>query len=114
METTITTTTATDSSETEENTERLEESDTKQKRKVRKLGSSIKRSTSVLAKTLIECEEKKEKRHQHVIQLEERRLQIEETRNEVNKQGFDGLITAINNLSGAIQSLASNRQNDAT
>ncbi|OVA03629.1 hypothetical protein BVC80_1659g17 [Macleaya cordata] len=102
-----------DSSETE-GSERILDSDTKHPRKVRKLGSSIVRSASVLAKTLLECEEKKEKRHQNLIQLEEKRLEIEETRTEVNKQGFAGLIAAVNNLSGAIQALVSNRQNNAT
>ncbi|KAF8398814.1 hypothetical protein HHK36_014674 [Tetracentron sinense] len=87
--------------------------DDTERRKVRKLGSSIVRSASVLARTLLACEEKKEKRHRDVIELEERRLQIEETRNEVNRQGITGLVAAVNNLSGAIQSLISDRH-DAT
>ncbi|KAI3922775.1 hypothetical protein MKW98_006906 [Papaver atlanticum] len=108
------TTPTTDSTETEGSSERLETTDRKRQRKVRKLGASITRSSSVLTKTLIDCEEMKEKRHQHIIQLEERKLQIEEAKIEVNKQGFNGIITAINNLSGAIQSLvSSNRQNNA-
>ncbi|KAK6242412.1 hypothetical protein QUC31_013901 [Theobroma cacao] len=94
-----------DSSETE-SSENLG-SETKRK-KVRKIGSSIMQSASVLAQTLKSCEEKKEKRHQEVMELEQRRLQIEETRNEVNRKGITDLVAAMTNLSGAIQSLIAN------
>ncbi|TYI43480.1 hypothetical protein ES332_A01G173400v1 [Gossypium tomentosum] len=94
-----------DSSETESS----ENLDSKTKRKkVRKIGSSIMRSASVLAQTLKSCEENKEKRQQQVMELEQRRLQIEETRNEVNRKGFTDLVAAMTNLSGAIQSLIAN------
>ncbi|TYJ49768.1 hypothetical protein E1A91_A01G158300v1 [Gossypium mustelinum] len=94
-----------DSSETESS----ENLDSKTKRKkVRKIGSSIMRSASVLAQTLKSCEENKEKRHQQVMELEQRRLQIEETRNEVNRKGITDLVAAMTNLSGAIQSLIAN------
>ncbi|MBA0706230.1 hypothetical protein Golax_018355 [Gossypium laxum] len=94
-----------DSSETESS----ENLDSKTKRKkVRKIGSSIMRSASVLAQTLKSCEENKEKRHQQVMELEHRRLQIEETRNEVNRKGITDLVAAMTNLSGAIQSLIAN------
>ncbi|XXG87312.1 hypothetical protein AAC387_Pa11g2029 [Persea americana] len=97
-----------DSSETEgEGSERLD-SDTK-RRKVRNVGSSVVRSASLLARTLLACEEKKEKRHQDVLELEERRLQIAENRNEMNRQGIDGLISAVSDLSSAIHALISNR-----
>ena len=46
------------------------------------------RSTLVLAQTFLDCEEKKEKRHQEVMGVEQRWLQIEEKRNEVNSQGM--------------------------
>ena len=65
------------------------------------------RSASVLAQTFRDSEEKKEKRHQEVMELEQRRLQIEEERNEVNSQGMTRLVAAMTNLSGAIQSLIS-------
>ncbi|KAH1122222.1 hypothetical protein J1N35_005382 [Gossypium stocksii] len=94
-----------DSSETESS----ESLDSKTKRKkIRKIGSSIMRSASVLAQTLKSCEENKEKRHQQVMELEHRRLQIEETRNEVNRKGITDLVAAMTNLSGAIQSLIAN------
>ncbi|XP_027364660.1 trihelix transcription factor ASR3-like [Abrus precatorius] len=75
------------------------------RRKVKNLGSSIMRSASVLARALRNCEEKKEKRHRELIELEQRRLQMEEARNEVHRQGIATLVAAVTNLSGAIQSL---------
>ena len=65
-------------------------------------------SASVLVKTLKSCEEKKEKRHQEMMELEQRRLQIEQTRNEVNQKGITDLVAGMTNLSGAIQSLIAN------
>lgn len=75
------------------------------RRKVKNLGSSIMQSASVLARALRSCEENKEKRHREMIELEQRRIQMEETRNEVHRQGFATLVAAVTNLSGAIQSL---------
>ncbi|KAL2324856.1 hypothetical protein Fmac_023914 [Flemingia macrophylla] len=75
------------------------------RRKVKNLGSSIMRSASVLAQALRSCEEKKEKRHRELIELEQRRIQMEEARNEVHRQGIATLVAAVTNLSGAIQSL---------
>ncbi|KAF5176500.1 Myb/SANT-like DNA-binding domain protein [Thalictrum thalictroides] len=102
----------TESSETDQS-ERVD-SETKRRKKAKSVGSSILKSASVLAQTLMNCEEKKEKRHKDIIELEQRRLHIEEARNEVNRQGIAGLITAVNNLSGAIQALVSDRHNGAT
>lgn len=95
-----------DSSETE-CSERMQ-SETK-RRKVRTIVSSIVRSASALAQTMKSCDEKKERRHREVMELEERRIQIEETRNEANRQGIIGLVSAVNNLSGAIHTLISGR-----
>ncbi|XVE85522.1 hypothetical protein DITRI_Ditri17bG0097500 [Diplodiscus trichospermus] len=95
-----------DSSETDQSSENLE-SETKRK-KIGTIGSSIMRSASVFAQTLKSCEEKKAKRHQQVMELEQRRLQIEETRNEVNRKGITDLVAAMTNLSAAIQSLIAN------
>ena len=41
------------------------------------------------------------------MELEQRRLQIEEKQNEVNSQGMTSFVAAMTNLSGAIQSLIS-------
>ncbi|KDP38217.1 hypothetical protein JCGZ_04860 [Jatropha curcas] len=74
------------------------------------IGASIKHSASILAQTIRNCEEKKEKRHQELMEFEQRRLQLEETRNEVNRQGMANLAMAVTNLSSAIQSLISGHQ----
>ena len=71
------------------------------------IGLTIMRSASVLAQTFQDCEEKKEKRHQEAMGVEQRRLQIEEKRNEVNSQGMTSLVAAMTNLSSAIQLLIS-------
>ncbi|KAF3945497.1 hypothetical protein CMV_028132 [Castanea mollissima] len=95
-----------DSSETE-SSEMHDSSSKRRKVRRRSIGSTIMRSASVLAQTFRDCEEKKEKRHQEVMELEQRRIQIEEKRNEVNSQGMTSLGAAMTNLSGAIQSLIS-------
>lgn len=80
------------------------------RRKVRNLGSSIMRSASVLARALRSCEEKKEKRHRELVELEQRRIQMEEARNEVHRQGIATLVAAVSNLSGAIQSFVNSER----
>ncbi|XP_077246369.1 uncharacterized protein LOC143886312 [Tasmannia lanceolata] len=79
------------------------------RRKVRTLGSSIVRAASVLGRTLEACEEKNEKRHRDVVELEERKIRIEEDRTEHNRQGIAELVTAVNNLSNAVHALVSDR-----
>ncbi|KAL5721631.1 hypothetical protein ACHQM5_005251 [Ranunculus cassubicifolius] len=109
---------ATTSGETTESSESNQServtSDLKRRRKVKNVGSSVLKGVSMLAQTLASCEEKKERRHKDIIELEERRLKIEETRNEVNREGIAGLISAVNNLSGAIHALVSDRLNRPT
>lgn len=95
------------SSETEEGSER-EEPGTK-RRKVGSLGSSVVRGASILAETLMACEEKKDKRHQNVLEVEEKKLKIEENRTQINQEGLAALITAVNNLSSAVHTLISDR-----
>ena len=81
------------------------------RRRLRRLGSSVERSATVLARTLLACEEKREQRHREMVELEERRLRMEEERTEMRRQGFAGLISAVNNLSGAIHALVSDHRN---
>ncbi|XP_073106086.1 uncharacterized protein [Elaeis guineensis] len=81
------------------------------RRRLRRLGSSVERSATVLARTLLACEEKREQRHREMVELEERRLRLEEERTEMRRQGFAGLISAVNNLSGAIHALVSDHRN---
>lgn len=79
------------------------------RRKVRNIGASIKHSASILAQTIRNCEEKKDKRHQEMMEIEQRRLQLEEARNEVNREGMANLAMAVTKLSTAIQSLISDQ-----
>jgi hypothetical protein len=81
------------------------------RRRLRHLGSSVVRSATVLARTLLACEEKHEKRHRELLDLEERRLRLEEQRAEQHHQAFISLVSAVNNLSGAIHALASDHRN---
>nr|BAH02611.1 sh4 homologue [Echinochloa crus-galli var. crus-galli]BAH02615.1 sh4 homologue [Echinochloa crus-galli var. praticola] len=80
------------------------------RRRLNRLGSSVVRSATVLARTLVACEEKRERRQREVLELEERRLRLEEQRTEVRRQGFAGLISAVNSLSGAIHALVSDHR----
>jgi hypothetical protein len=86
----------------------LDEPEAKRRRRgAERLGSSVVRSATVLARTLVACEDKRERRHREVLELEERRLRLEAERNEVRRQGFAGLVAAVNGLSGAIHALVS-------
>jgi hypothetical protein len=80
------------------------------RRRLSRLGSSVVRSATVVARTLVACEEKRERRHRELLQLEERRLRLEEERTEVRRQGFAGLIAAVNSLSSAIHALVSDHR----
>ncbi|KAE9612188.1 hypothetical protein Lal_00022243 [Lupinus albus] len=98
------------SSQSIEDSDDEDDSSESKRRKIRNLGSSIMKSATVLAQALKTCEEKKEKRHIELMKLEQRRIQVEEARNEVHRQGIATLIAAVTNLSGAIQSLINNDQ----
>ncbi|EAZ32365.1 hypothetical protein OsJ_16575 [Oryza sativa Japonica Group] len=80
------------------------------RRRLSRLGSSVVRSATVVARTLVAFEEKRERRHRELLQLEEPRLRLEEERTEVRRQGFAGLIAAVNSLSSAIQALVSDHR----
>ncbi|XP_020153683.1 uncharacterized protein [Aegilops tauschii subsp. strangulata] len=82
-----------------------DEPEAKRRRRAERLGSSVVRSATVLARTLVACEDRRERRHREVLELEERRLRLEAERNEVRRQGFAGLVAAVNGLSGAIHAL---------
>ncbi|KAK9106443.1 hypothetical protein Syun_022454 [Stephania yunnanensis] len=84
------------------------------RRKVRGLESRIVRSAGVMARAMLAREEKRERRHRDLMDLEERRLRIEEARAEFNRRGRSGLVSAVNNLSNALQAIASDRRNNAT
>lgn len=71
------------------------------------VGTALSRSASVIAQVIRESEEKRERRHKEVVSLQERRLKIEESKAEINRQGMSGLVEAINKLATSILALAS-------
>ncbi|KAM6575203.1 hypothetical protein CsatA_023530 [Cannabis sativa] len=73
------------------------------------VATAISKSASIIAEALQACEEGEQKRHEDLVSLHERRLEIEKSKNEVNRQGINGLVEAINNLANSIQALASDR-----
>lgn len=76
------------------------------------VGSAISKSASIIAEALEACEEREDIRHRDVLSLHERRIKIEESKAEINKLGFNGLVDAVNNLANSIQALASQNSNN--
>ncbi|KAM5587218.1 hypothetical protein ABKV19_005919 [Rosa sericea] len=72
------------------------------------VGTAISRGASIIAEALQGCEESEERRHREILSLHERRIQIEESKTEINRQGINGLVDAINKLANSIHALASN------
>nr|XP_010315652.1 trihelix transcription factor ASR3-like [Solanum lycopersicum] len=75
---------------------------------LQEVGSAIFRSATIIAKTIKASEEGEDRRHNEMLKLHERRLQIEESKAEINRQGINGLVDSINRLANSILSLASN------
>lgn len=73
------------------------------------MGSAISKSASIIAEAIQASEEREERRHRDLLSLLERRLKIEESKTEVNREGINGLVDAINNLANSILALASDR-----
>ncbi|CAI9783517.1 unnamed protein product [Fraxinus pennsylvanica] len=71
--------------------------------------SAISHSGSIIAEAIQSREEREERRHMEVLSLHERRLQIEESNAEINRQGINGLVDAINKLANSILALASHK-----
>ncbi|XP_062096012.1 uncharacterized protein LOC133801775 isoform X2 [Humulus lupulus] len=78
------------------------------------VATAISKSASIIAEALHACEEGEQKRHEDLLSLHERRLEIEKSKNEVNRQGINGLVEAINKLANSIQALASDHRNQST
>ncbi|XP_022997995.1 trihelix transcription factor ASR3-like [Cucurbita maxima] len=99
-------TTATNSSPavSESSSSGTESSEKKEKAeaKRRKMEDNIERSAAMLAQTLRSCEEQREIRHQEVMEVQKRCLQIEEARNHIHRQGISDMVAAIANLSAEI------------
>ncbi|XP_051128986.1 uncharacterized protein LOC127249936 [Andrographis paniculata] len=73
------------------------------------IGSAISRSASVIAEAIQSGEERQERRHRELLRVQERRLQIEESKAEIHRQGVNGLVDAINKLANSILAFAGNR-----
>ncbi|KAF3773068.1 Trihelix transcription factor [Nymphaea thermarum] len=74
------------------------------------LSSAISKGASVIADTLLACEEKEEKRQRDLIHLEERRLRIEEANAEVNREGLNGLAGALAKLANSFHALTTHKK----
>lgn len=56
----------------------------------------------------------KQRRHEQIMEIEQRSLQIEEARVQENRQGMANFVNAISNLSNAIHSIISSKFNPKT
>ncbi|KAL9276064.1 hypothetical protein ACSQ67_026389 [Phaseolus vulgaris] len=95
-----------------ENKHKDDNSESKRRKFEQKLGSSIMQSASELAQALGSCEEKKEKRHQEMMDLHHRALHSQQTRDQVSHQGITNLVSAVTNLIAVIQSLITSINKD--
>ncbi|GMI86018.1 hypothetical protein like AT2G35640 [Hibiscus trionum] len=77
------------------------------------VGTAICKSASIIAEAIRGCEENEERRHRDLVGLHERRLQIEESKTEINRSGIHGLVDAINKLANSIIALASHKNQSA-
>ncbi|XP_057812127.1 uncharacterized protein LOC131026306 isoform X2 [Salvia miltiorrhiza] len=73
---------------------------------LQEVGSAISKSASIIAEAIQSCEDREEERHKEMVNLHKRRLQIEETKAEMNRQGINGLVDAINKLANSMLALA--------
>lgn len=73
------------------------------------VASAISKSASVIAEAFAASEEREERRHRDLVGLHERRLRIEESKAEVNRQGISGLVDAISKLADSIQALTASK-----
>ncbi|XP_057789730.1 trihelix transcription factor ASR3-like [Salvia miltiorrhiza] len=70
------------------------------------VGSAISKGASIIAEAIQSCEDREDERHKQMVNLHERKLQIEETKAEINRQGINGLVDAINKLANSMLALA--------
>ncbi|XP_060175666.1 trihelix transcription factor ASR3-like [Lycium barbarum] len=75
---------------------------------LQEVGSAIFKSAAIIAETIQASEEREERRHREMLSLHERRLQIEESKAEINRQGINSLVDSVNRLANSILSLAAN------
>ncbi|XP_047956259.1 trihelix transcription factor ASR3-like isoform X3 [Salvia hispanica] len=75
---------------------------------LQEVGYEISRSASIIAEAIQSCENREDERHKEMASLYKRRLQIEESKAEINRRGINGLIDAINKLANSMLALAAN------
>lgn len=73
------------------------------------IGTAISRSASLITEAIQAGEQREERRHKELLSLHERRLQIEESKAEITRQGINGLVDAVNKLANSILSLAAHK-----
>ncbi|KAH6776282.1 hypothetical protein C2S52_013843 [Perilla frutescens var. hirtella] len=76
---------------------------------LQEVGSAISKSASIIAEAIQSCEERERRRHIELLDLHKRRLEIEESKAEINRQGINGLVDAINKLANSMLALAGHR-----
>ncbi|GFY95435.1 hydroxyproline-rich glycoprotein family protein [Actinidia rufa] len=78
------------------------------------IGCAISRSASIIVEAIQACDEREDRRHGDLLSLQERRLHIEESNTEITRQGFNGLVDAINKLANSILALANSNHHQTT
>ncbi|CAN4081898.1 unnamed protein product [Withania somnifera] len=73
------------------------------------VGIAITKSAAIITEAIQSCKEREEKRHRELLSLHQRRLQIEESKAEINREGINGLVDSINKLASSILALAANK-----
>ncbi|XP_041026359.1 trihelix transcription factor ASR3-like isoform X1 [Juglans microcarpa x Juglans regia] len=77
------------------------------------VGTAISKSASIIAEAIQASEEREERRHRELLSMHERRLKIEESKKEINREGIVGLVDAINKLADSINALASHKNHQS-
>ncbi|XP_021767836.1 flocculation protein FLO11-like [Chenopodium quinoa] len=75
------------------------------------VSTAISRSATMITEAIQASEEREEKRHREMMNIQESRLRIEESELEMNRQGFNGLTEAINRLATSIFTWANSHKN---
>ncbi|KAL2524481.1 Homeodomain-like superfamily protein [Abeliophyllum distichum] len=81
---------------------------------LQEVGSAISESASIIAQAIQSSEGREERRHIELLSLHERRLQIEESKAEIKREGINGLVDAVNKLSHSILDFASHKNQAPT
>ncbi|XP_055804717.1 trihelix transcription factor ASR3-like isoform X2 [Solanum dulcamara] len=73
------------------------------------VGTAISKSAAIIAETIQSCEDREDRRHRELLSLHQRRLQIEESKVKINKEGINELVDSINKFANSILALAGNK-----